>query len=48
MIGFYDSLAQTGKAWSAFDNWYDLHKLQFWGCVFAFIVLVFIIVRRKK
>ncbi len=45
----YDSLASTGKAFSAFDVWYELHKLDFWAWVLVgimFLTICFLVARK--
>ena len=40
----YDSLANTGRAFSAFDNWYELNKGTFWAWAVVALIFFFIII----
>lgn len=44
----YDSLAQTGKGWSAYDNWAETYPVRNWSLAFILLIAIIIVIEKVR
>ena len=44
----YDSLGQTNKGWSAYDNFAETYPLLNWSMAFAVLIIIIILIEKWR